>query len=119
MIMFDIDKIMNNPELNTLTWEIIEARGIVTGDLMALFEIAVMLGETSARCHYAAMEWVTPIDDDMLPTDVEMDVASTYAMMSKFTARESREVIKFLVLRGFEFPEGTTGTRPDGSEGAE
>jgi hypothetical protein len=119
MIMFDIDKIMNNPELNTLTWEIIEARGIAAGDVVALYKTCVAMAETAERCHYMAMEWITPIDDDIIPTDVEMDVASTYAMMSKYLVRDAREIAKFLVLRGFEFPAGTTGTRPDGSEGAE
>jgi len=112
MIMFDVDAIMEDPTLNTLTWEIIEARGIKTGDLMALWDAAVSLGESCAHCALTAEIWATPVDDDDIPSDVEMDIVVTYEFAANFFARESRELIKFLKLRGFEFPEGRTGKRP-------
>lgn len=111
-IMFDVDAIMEDQTLNTLTREVIEARGGQTGDLMHLWTMALQLGETCARCHFLSIEWLSPIDDEVFPSDVEIDVAETYALMSKLLAREAREIVKFLKLRNFEFPEGSTGKRP-------
>ena len=116
-IKFDLDAIMKNPELNDLTWEIIEARGIATGDLVALWETALAMGRSCRDTQMLSIQWMTPDEfGDLDP--VSMSIAQTYELLSKFLARDAREIVKFLISRKFEFPEGYTGKRPPNSWGA-
>lgn len=116
-IKFDVEAIMADPTLNNLTWEVIEARGIKAGDLVTLWETALDMGRSCADCHMQALRWITP--DEYGEVDpVFMSISQTYGMVSKFMAREAREIVKFLNMRKFEFPEGYTGKRPPDAWGA-
>lgn len=117
-IKFDVDAIMSNPELNDLSWEIIEARGIATGDLVELWETALAMGRSCRDTQLLSIQWMTP-DEYGMVYPISMSIAQTYELLSKFLARDAREIIKFLNKRKFEFPEGYTGKRPNDAWGAD
>lgn len=116
-VKFDIEAIMQNPELNDLTWEIIEARGIKAGDLVELWDTALAMARSCRDTHMLSLQWMTPDEYGMIDP-VSMSIAQTYELLSKFLARDAREIVRFLNKRKFEFPEGYTGTRPHDSWGA-
>jgi len=116
-IKFDLEAILKNKELNDLTWEIIEARGISTGDVVKLWETALDLGRSARECSINAMFWGQP-DDDGFISDIAPHLIQSYELLAAYFARDAREIVKFLHSRKFEFPPEYIGKRPLGSWGA-
>lgn len=111
-IMIDLVRIRSDKGLNDLNWEIIENRGIATGDTVALWEVALELAESAAVAFSCSLDVMSALDFGDLSLDL-MYVAQSLDLMSKFLARDAREIVKFLDNGGFEFPEGYIG-RYDG-----
>ena len=115
-INFDVDAILEMKDLNVLTWEIIEARGIAAGDLMALWDVACGMGESVASCMEMMDMWSQP-DENGEVLDIYRETSEAYRLLASFLARDAREIVKFLHSRRFKFPEGRTGPRPDDARG--
>jgi len=111
-VKFDLKAIAKNPSLNTLTWEVINARGLDIGDTAALWNLALDMGQACASCSISAEIWHETYmahGDDETPEQV----SQTYELLAKYLANDAREIVKFLMLRGFDFPEEHIGDRPD------
>lgn len=107
-VRFNIAAIRRNPELNMLTWEIIEARGCGVGDLVKLWETAIALGESAAVCEMQMKEAAEIIatTDDREMYEGAQELYAMRHMLRNYFIRDAREIVKFLDNRGFGFPEG-------------
>lgn len=92
------------PQVADLTWEVIEARGITTGDVMALWEVTRematiaedMLSECAARVSFEISNG--NFEDAQI-------IKERYVFMIGYIKRDVQELCKFLVRRNFHFPE--------------
>lgn len=112
-IMIDLERIKNDPSLGELTWEIIEARGINTGDLAKLWELVLALSQEAVSLYIRSVEY-KEASGYTEGGSILMYEANCYEALASFMARDARELVKFLDKRKFEFPEGYIG-RYDGS----
>lgn len=103
VIKFDIERLMKDPALNDLTWEVIEARGIVCGDLVALWDVALGMAESSVETMLVGQDLaLQALMEDNDPAIAH--ASATYNLLSQFLARDAREIVRFLKKRGFELP---------------
>lgn len=111
-IKIDIERIRGDKALNDLSWEVCEARGIKTGDLVSLWDVCLKTAEAAAETYQTSLDLVKSVDLRDLSLEL-IYIAQSFDLLSHLLAREAREIAKFLDKRGFVFPDGYIG-RYDG-----
>jgi len=87
-----------------LTWEIIESRGVASGDLMTLWvnACALSMGVPAVKDNGRV------ISESLAASgfaDKAVEVAIEYDMLIGYICRDVAEITKFLVRKGFHFPD--------------
>jgi len=99
-------------DVASLTWEVIEARGIEAGDVMALWRTACQLAVSAPIIMQNGEEIVLSMMRAGMDEEAKA-VLSHYEVLHGYLIRDIAEICKFLVERNFHFPEIEDGELDD------
>jgi hypothetical protein len=95
----------DSPKVADISWEVLAARGIETGDVMGVWRvvggIALIAEELIGECAAISLEYISEGD-----FEAATYCQARYALLVGWAQRDVQELTKFLVRRNFHFPEG-------------